>query len=84
MKIQVLGSGCPTCKNLYEITKKAVDELKLNTEVEYLTGNEGMQKIIELGVMSSPVLAIDDKVVMTGFTPDLEKIKATIQKIVSK
>lgn len=80
MKIQVLGSGCPTCKSLYEITKKAADELKLNTEVEYLTGNEGMQKIIELGVMSSPVLAIDGKVAMTGFTPDLEKIKSAINK----
>lgn len=80
MTIQVLGSGCPTCKNLYEITKKAVDELKLNTEVEYLTGSEGTQKIIELGLMSSPVLVVGGRVAMIGFTPDLEKIKAAIQK----
>ncbi|MCX7997078.1 MAG: thioredoxin family protein [Patescibacteria group bacterium] len=84
MKIQVLGSGCRTCKNLYEITKKAAAELKLETEVEYITGSEGTQKIIELGAMSSPVLAIDDKIVMTGFTPDLEKIKAAIQKGIPK
>lgn len=80
MTIQILGLGCPTCKNLYEITKKAVDELKLNIEVEYLTGSEGMQKIIELGVMNSPVLVVNGKVALTGFTPDLEKIKAAIQK----
>lgn len=80
MKIQVLGSGCPTCKNLYEITKKVVEELGLNTEVEYLTGIEGSQKIVELGVMSSPVLVVNDKVAMVGFTPDLEKIKSAIQK----
>lgn len=81
MKIQVLGSGCATCKNLYEITKKAVNEMKLEAEVEYVTGNEGMQKIIELGAMSSPVLAVNDHIAMTGFTPDLEIIKEKIRKI---
>jgi len=80
MKIQVLGSGCPTCKNLYELTKKAVEELGLNEEVEYLTGEEGIQKIIEMGVMQSPVLAIDGKPVMIGFVPDVEEIKKLIQE----
>jgi len=79
MKIQVLGSGCPTCKKLYEITKKAVLEMGLKDKVEYLFGAEGMQALIEKGVMSSPVLAVDDKVVMTGFTPDIEKIKKLIK-----
>jgi len=80
MKIQVLGSGCPTCKKLYEITQKAVEELKLSDTVEYLTGNEGIKKIIELGSMSSPVLAFDNKIAMVGFTPDVEKIKSLIRE----
>jgi len=80
MKIQVLGSGCPTCKNLYELTKKAVEELGLNEEVEYLTGEEGIQKIVEMGVMQSPVLAIDGKPVMIGFVSDVEEIKKLIQE----
>ena len=80
MKIQVLGSGCPTCKSLYELTKQAVEESGLNEEVEHLTGSDGIQKIMELGVMSSPVLVIDGKPVMTGFTPDIEKVKDLIQK----
>ncbi len=79
MKIQVLGSGCPTCKKLYEITQKAVIEMGLKDKVEYLSGTEGMQALIEKGVMSSPALAVDDKVVMTGFTPDIEKIKKFIK-----
>lgn len=78
MEIQVLGSGCQTCKNLYEITKRAVEDLKLETKVDYLTGNEGIQKIIALGAMSSPALVIDGQLVMTGFTSDLEKIKSVI------
>lgn len=80
MKIQVLGSGCSTCKKLYEITQKAVDEMKLKTEVEYVTGNEGIQKIIELGAMSSPVLAVNGYIAMTGYTPDTETIKEKIKK----
>jgi small redox-active disulfide protein 2 len=78
MEIQVLGSGCPTCKRLYEITKEAVEQLNLKEEVKYLTGQEGIQKIIEMGEMSSPVLAVDGKPVLTGFINDVEKIKKLI------
>ena len=77
MTIQVLGSGCPTCKKLFELTQQAVKELDLKTEVEYVTD---VQKIVEMGVMSSPVLAIDGKPVIYGFLPKLEKIKETISE----
>lgn len=79
MKIQVLGSGCPTCHKLFDLTQKAVDELSLNVTVDYLTGNEGIQKIIELGSMSSPVLTINDQIAMTGFTPNINEIKKLIK-----
>ena len=80
MNIQVIGSGCPTCKKLHEVTVKAASELEIKDEVEYITGGDGMQKIIELGVMSSPVLVIDGKPEMVGFTPDIEKIKSLLAK----
>ncbi len=76
MKIQVLGSGCPNCHKLYELTQKAVRELHQNYEIEYITD---VSKIIEMGVMNSPVLAIDGKPVMTGFVPDIKKIKDIIK-----
>lgn len=76
MKIQVLGSGCSTCKTLYELTKTAVAELGLNDEVEYSTD---ISKIIEMGVMQSPVLAIDGKPAMIG-AGNLDKIKEVIKK----
>lgn len=75
MKIQVLGSGCPSCKKLFEQTKQAVSELKLNIDVEYLTD---IQKIIEIGAMSSPVLAINGKIAIAGKLPEVEKIKEII------
>lgn len=77
MKIQVLGSGCPTCKKLFELTQEAVKQLNLDEKVEYVTD---VTKIIEMGIMSSPVLAIDGKAVMVGFVPDVEKIKNLLMK----
>ena len=77
MKIQVLGSGCATCHKLFELTKKAVAELGLDIQVEYITD---VSKIVEMGVMSSPVLAIDGEPVLTGFIPDIKKIKSLIQE----
>jgi small redox-active disulfide protein 2 len=79
MKIQVLGSGCATCKKLHEITQKAVTEMGMKEKVEYLTGSEGTQAIIEMGVMQFPVLAVDGKIAITGFTSDIEKIKKLIK-----
>ncbi|MBU4217150.1 thioredoxin family protein [Candidatus Parcubacteria bacterium] len=72
MNIQVLGTGCPTCKKLYERTRQAAIELNLEVEVEYIND---MEKILALGVMSSPVLVIDGKVITAGQFPSLEKIK---------
>ncbi|MCL4392100.1 thioredoxin family protein [Patescibacteria group bacterium] len=77
MIIQVLGSGCPTCEKLFKLTKQAVEELKLDTEVEYVTD---VRKIVAMGLMQSPVLAIDGKPALVGFVPDVKKVKETIIK----
>jgi small redox-active disulfide protein 2 len=78
MKIQVLGSGCATCQNLHRLVEEIVKETGSKDEVEYVAGEAGTQAILELGVMSSPVLVVDGKVVMTGFIPDKNKVKAKI------
>jgi rRNA processing protein Krr1/Pno1 len=78
MKIQVLGSGCPTCKKFYELTQSVISTFDFPNQLEYIVGIEGTQKIIELGVMSSPVLVVDNQIALIGFTPDTEKIKRAI------
>ncbi len=80
MKIQVLGSGCKKCKELYERTQKAVESIGLDTQVEYITD---VQKIVEMGVMSSPALAIDGKPIIVGTLPEIEKIKQVISDHIS-
>ena len=80
MTIQVLGSGCPTCEKLFKLTKQAVEELKLETEVEYVTD---VQKIVAMGLMQSPVLAVDGKPVLVGFVPDVKGVKEAIIKSIA-
>lgn len=70
--IQVLGSGCPTCKKLHELTKEAAKELNITTEVEY---SSDIQKLLDTGMMSSPVLVVNGKAVLAGSLPNIEKIK---------
>ena len=76
MTIQVLGSGCPTCKKLFETTKKVAAELGIGSEIEYITD---VTKMIEMGVMQSPVLAIDGKPVLTGGGKSEEDIKNALR-----
>lgn len=72
--IKVLGAGCKSCHELYENTKKAVAEMGLSVEVEYITD---MQKVMEYGVMSMPALVVNEKVVSMGKVlkaADVEKL----------
>jgi small redox-active disulfide protein 2 len=77
MKIEVIGSGCLKCKRLYELTKEVAEELNIKESVEYSTD---VNKIISMGVMQSPVLAINDKPVLVGMLPDKDKLKEIISK----
>lgn len=75
MQIQVLGSGCPTCEKLYKNVSRAVMELGMHEAVEYVTD---VRKIVQLGLMQSPVLVIDGAPVVVGAVPDVEKLKAIL------
>jgi small redox-active disulfide protein 2 len=76
MIIQVFNSGCPNCKQLYELTKKVAAELKLDSEVEYIAD---AAKMVELGVLTGPVLAIDGQPILTGRGHDEKSIKNALE-----
>jgi len=63
MKIEILGTGCSKCKALEEATKQAVAQSGQFAQIEKV---EDIMKIMEYGVMSTPGLVIDGKVVSTG------------------
>lgn len=66
MKIEVFGTGCPTCKRMYTQVQEIIKENNLPVEATYFDGDQAMNKIIELGVMGSPVLLINDQIVLVG------------------
>ena len=61
--MKVLGSGCKSCHELYENSQKAVSDMGLSVEVEYVTD---MEKVVSYGVMSTPALVVNEKVVSMG------------------
>ncbi|HVP57151.1 MAG TPA: thioredoxin family protein [bacterium] len=72
MKIQVLGTGCPKCKKMYENAEKAIKELGISAELEKV---QDLKAIMSFGVMVTPALAIDGEVKVAGKIPSVEEIK---------
>lgn len=72
MDIKVLGSGCPTCKTMYEMVVNSVKEMGLDNEVEYVTD---INLLIQEGLATSPALKINDKIVVAGRVPSLDEIR---------
>jgi small redox-active disulfide protein 2 len=75
MTIKVLGPGCVNCKTLERRTHEALDELKLQADVEKV---QDYQEIAAFGVMRTPGLVIDGKVVSQGSVPSVEILKQLI------
>lgn len=78
MKLQVLGSDCPKCKKLYENVEKAVGEYGGTHTLEKVTD---INAIVDMGVMMTPALAINGRVVSSGRLLNVEEIKEFMKKI---
>lgn len=61
--VKVLGAGCKNCHLQFENVKKALEAMSIPVEAEYITD---MEKIAEYGVMSMPVIVVNDKIVSQG------------------
>jgi small redox-active disulfide protein 2 len=71
MKIEILGTGCSKCKTLFENTKEAVAKSGRFAQIDKI---EDPIEIMNRGVMSTPALVIDGKVVASGRAPSSEEI----------
>ena len=74
-KLQILGTGCSKCKALAERTENAAIAMGLDYELEKVTD---IEKIMAFGVMSTPALAVDGAVKVSGRVPALEELKKLI------
>jgi small redox-active disulfide protein 2 len=77
MKIEILGVGCPKCKQLAANAEEAVKELNIQAEISKVTD---IDKITEYGVMITPALAVDGTVVSVGKVLNKDEIKKIISK----
>lgn len=75
MKIQILGGGCPKCQKLAENAKEAVSEIGIDAEIEKVTDTD---RIMDMGVMITPALAVDGVVKSTGKVLDKSEIVGLI------
>jgi small redox-active disulfide protein 2 len=75
-KIKVLGTGCAKCKTLENATLEVVKENGLDAEVEKV---EDINQIISYGVMMTPALVVNGKVVFSGRVPSKNEIKSYIE-----
>ncbi len=71
--IKVLGSGCANCKTTYARIEQAAEEKGVEINLEKV---EDIAQIMSYGIMSTPGVVIDEKVVHAGGIPDKNKIEA--------
>ena len=73
--IKVLGSGCPNCVRLTQLTEQALAELGRPEHVDKVTD---YGEIAAYGVMATPALVVDDRVLMAGRIPALASLRETL------
>ena len=71
MEIKVIGEGCEKCNRLYENTCLAVKELGLEASIDKV---EDLMDIVRLGVMTTPSVMVDGKLIIGGRVPKVKEI----------
>lgn len=77
MEIKILGTGCANCRNLEKATREAVTELNLDASI---VKEEDIVKIMSYGIMRTPALVVDEKVLLYGRVPSVPEIKEMLSK----
>jgi small redox-active disulfide protein 2 len=77
MNIIVLGTGCAKCKSLEQLTRKIVADLNLDAVV---TKEEDIQRIMSYGIMRTPGLVVNGKVIISGRIPSESELKELLTK----
>ena len=76
--IKVLGSGCKNCHTLFVNTNEALKTMGISCEAEYITD---MTVVASYGIMSTPALVVNDKVVAMGKVYQPSEIEKLLHKL---
>ncbi|MDK2903601.1 MAG: hypothetical protein PWQ93_1520 [Clostridiales bacterium] len=76
--VKILGSGCAKCNQLEAATKEALEQLGMDTAIDHITD---FSQIAAYGVMTTPALVVDEKVVSYGKVLKTEEVVKILQKV---
>jgi len=76
VKIEVFGSGCANCQRLEMLAREAVAKFGIQAEVEHVTD---IKEIMARGVMATPGLAVNGKIVSKGRVPAPAEVEGLIR-----
>jgi small redox-active disulfide protein 2 len=76
VKIEVLGSGCANCQRLEMLAREAVTKLGIEAQVEHVAD---LKEIMARGVMATPGLAVNGKIVSKGRVPAPAEVEGLIK-----
>lgn len=76
MKIEILGMGCPKCRQMAEVVRRAVEKSGKDAAISKV---EDIREISKWKVMATPALAIDDEVKIAGRVPTVEEVTSLLE-----
>ncbi|NSW45117.1 MAG: thioredoxin family protein [Bacteroidales bacterium] len=77
MEIKVLGTGCAKCRQLEQIVIEAIKDMEVKPTV---VKEEDITRIMSYGVMRTPALVINEKLVLSGRVPSVKEVTELIEK----
>jgi small redox-active disulfide protein 2 len=78
MIIRVYGSGCAKCSDLAEMVSRTAEELNIDYSLEKVTD---LNRIVSAGIMLTPALEIDGRIVLSGNLPSPEQMRQMLERI---
>jgi small redox-active disulfide protein 2 len=75
VKIAILGTGCPKCRQTTDVVRQAVEQADVNATIQKV---EDIQEIMKYRVMMTPAVAIDGQVKIAGRVPTVDEVKSLL------
>lgn len=77
MDIKVIGVGCDKCDKLFENAKVAASSLGIQDDIQKV---EDLMEIVKLGVMTSPSLMVNGKLVVSGRVATADQVRGILKQ----